>query len=140
MVTQTEPFTAVTVHPLVNQYFQEFNGENYHAVACLFASEGVLRPPFEEGLVGPDAIRTYLAAEAKGMRATPLETEIEPLDGGERQITVKGKVKALVFTVNVQWTFILSADNKILDAHIKLLASLQELLHLNPADQTETRN
>jgi len=131
MVTQAATFQIAAVSPVLGQYFENFNRENYGAVASLFDAEGMLRPPFEEGIVGPEAIHQYLATEAKGMLATPLEAEAIALDDNRRQIVVKGRVKALVFLVNVQWTFVLSANNTILDAHIKLLASLQELMQIN---------
>lgn len=135
MIPQTEQFTVDTLEPILGQYFQAFNCEDYDAVAALFHRDGILRPPFEESLVGAGAICTYLKNEAQGMRATPLESDVTCLENRQRQIIVKGRVKALVFIVNVQWTFLLSDDDTILDAHIKLLASLQELMQINRGDQ-----
>jgi hypothetical protein len=140
MVIQTETFAIATVDPVLDQYFQGFNAEDYDTVAFLFDAEGVLRPPFEEGILGPEAIREYLVNEAKGMRATPLEAKVTALEGGQRQIVVKGRVKAMVFMVNVRWTFILNPDDAILDAHIKLLASLQELMQINQDKQPDAQS
>jgi hypothetical protein len=137
MVTQAESLAIATTEPTVEQYFRDFNREAYDAVASLFHAEGVLRPPFEEGITGPDAICTYLKQEAKGMRATPLEVTTTALGKGHRQVVVQGKVKALVFMVNVRWTFVLNEDNLIVDAHIKLLASLQELMQINQGEKSE---
>jgi hypothetical protein len=137
MVTQTESFAIATIAPTLDAYFQGFNSENYDAVASLFHAEGVLRPPFEEGIVGPEAILAYLQREAKGMKATPLEAEVTSQEEGQRQVVVQGKVKALVFMVNVRWTFILNEDDAIMDAHIKLLASLQELMQMNQGEKSQ---
>ena len=78
--------------------------------------------------------------EAKGMRATPMEAEVTSLDHGHRQVVVKGRVKALVFKVNVQWTFTLSDEEMILDAQIKLLASLQELMQINRGEKSQAKD
>ena len=134
MVTQVEQWAIATVDPVIEQYFEDFNREDYAAVAALLNSDGVLRPPFEEGLIGPEAIQDYLMKEARGMRAIPLGTEVQALESGQRHIIITGRVKALVFIVNVQWTFIVNDDNTILDAHIKLLASLQELMQINRSE------
>jgi hypothetical protein len=131
MVTLSPPAAIAALSPALSHYFQGFNSEDYETVASLFAPEGVLRPPFEAGILGPEAIQTYLVAEAGGMRATPLEAKNTALGGGQRQVVVTGRVKALVFTVNVQWTFILDSDDAILEARIKLLASLQDLMQFN---------
>ncbi len=131
MVTQTASFAIATVEPVLGQYFEGFNAGEYERVASLFDAEGVLSPPFEVGILGPAAIRNYLATEAKGMRAFPLDAEVAELEDDQRQIIVKGRVKAMGFMVNVQWTFILSQKDAILNAHIKLLASLQELMQIN---------
>lgn len=139
MVTQATPFAIAAINPVIGRYFEGFNSENYDSVASLFDSEGILRPPFEEGILGPEAIKNYLADEAKGMRATPLEAEVVVQENGQRRVTVKGRVKALVFVVNVQWTFVLSQSDTILDAHIKLLASLQELMHINQGQQSQAK-
>jgi len=139
MVTQTESFAIATLEPTLDQYFRSFNSEDYEAVASLFNAAGVLRPPFEDGIVGPEAILAYLKQEAKGMRATPLDAEATPLEQGQRQVVVQGKVKALVFIVNVRWTFTLNDDDSIADVHIKLLASLQELMQMNQGEKSQAK-
>lgn len=129
MVQTLSPAT-LTLDPVTERYFENFNQGNYAAVATLFGDDGYLCPPFEEGIVGPSAIATYLAQEAAGMRALPKESQTTPTDGG-RQTTVKGRVKTPLFTVNVQWIFDITAADQIQRAEIKLLASLQELLQFN---------
>jgi ketosteroid isomerase-like protein len=116
---------------VVSNYFEAFNQEDYDSLVDLFADEGALNAPFEEPIVGHEKIRAYLQQEAAGMRATPKQFEENWLEDGTRQILVKGRVKAMVFTVNVGWTFLISNDGKILEATIKLLASMQDLMKIN---------
>ena len=118
--------------PTVGRYFQTFNQGDFLATAGLFSEAGQLLPPFEEPIVGRDAIHTYLKHEADGMEATPKELVVEPLAGDRKQVTVKGSVKAIVFKVNAAWLFTLNAQGKIDQVQVKLLASLQELLTLRP--------
>jgi hypothetical protein len=142
MATRTAeaPLHLAAVSPSVDRYFTGFNAEDYRAVAALFEADGILLAPFEEPIVGPDAIYTYLQAEAINMRATPLAVEVAPnpagpvpLETGTQQVVVKGRVKTLVFTVSVRWIFELTATNTIQSVEIKLLASLQELMQFDRA-------
>jgi hypothetical protein len=122
---------AGAVNATVDRYFEQFNGQNFDEVAALFAEQGVLCPPFEAGIVGPEAIAQYLKAEATGMEAFPLDREVNATPTGGHQVVVKGRVKTPLFSVNVRWTFDLSASHTLERAEIKLLASLQELLQFN---------
>lgn len=141
MATRTiEPaLNLAAISPIVDRYFTGFNAEDYRAVAALFEADGVLLAPFEEPIVGPEAIYTYLQAEAINMRGTPLAVEMTPnpvgaaptTEQGTQQVMVKGRVKTLLFTVSVRWTFVLTAANRIQSAEIKLLASLQELMQFD---------
>ncbi|WOD41489.1 nuclear transport factor 2 family protein [Nodosilinea sp. E11] len=138
MATRTAEATLnlAAIAPVVDRYFTGFNAEDYHAVADLFGADGVLFAPFEDPIVGAEAVYTYLQAEAIAMRATPLEAEVTPMSGedqslpedGIQQVVVNGRVKTLLFSVSVRWTFVLTAANTIRSAEIKLLASLQELM------------
>jgi hypothetical protein len=119
--------------PLVSRYFALFNQGEYRQVAALFAPDGSLCPPFESPVVGPVAIATYLIQEADGMQADLLSAQVQPLANGCLQVTVRGKVTALVFKVTVAWQFMLTAQNQIASVQVNLLASLEELLKLRPA-------
>ncbi|TVQ06995.1 MAG: DUF4440 domain-containing protein [Leptolyngbya sp. DLM2.Bin27] len=119
-----------TMCPVVERYFAGFNAADYRAVAALFAPDGLLLAPFEDPIVGSEAIYAYLNAEAVAMRATPMEVETTPTDAGAQQVVVKGRVKTRLFVVNVRWTFVL-VDKALKSAEIKLLASLQELVQLD---------
>ncbi|ASC71349.1 Ketosteroid isomerase [Halomicronema hongdechloris C2206] len=116
--------------PAVAEYIDSFNQGEFDATAALFAPQGTLQPPFEESVVGRDAIATYLCREAQGMHIEPQQVAVEKLDAGHRQVTLKGRVTALVFKVNAAWIFHLTADNQIQRVEVRLLASLQELLSL----------
>jgi|SRR5919199_1874890 hypothetical protein len=116
--------------PVVLRYFQTMNAGDYESTAALFAPIGAMHPPFEQPIEGPDAIATYLKAEAKGMQLSPAKGIAETLEEDQIQIQVKGKVQTPLFGVNVAWIFILNAEREILYAKIKLLASPQELLSL----------
>ncbi|MBE9155665.1 nuclear transport factor 2 family protein [Nodosilinea sp. LEGE 06152] len=118
------------VSAAVDRYFADFNAGDYRAVAALFEADGVLLAPFEEPIVGPEAIYVYLQAEAVNMRATPVEVEATPGPDDTQQVEVKGRVKTSLFSVNVRWTFVVAADT-LQSAEIKLLASLQELMQID---------
>ncbi len=116
--------------PVVLRYFQTMNAGDYQETAALFAGMGAMHPPFEQPIEGQEAIATYLEAEAKGMQLLPRQGIAEPLEDGQTQFQVTGKVQTPLFGVNVAWIFILNSQQEILYAKIKLLASPQELLGL----------
>lgn len=116
--------------PTIQQYFQSLNAGDYEKTASLFAENGVMHPPFESGIVGRDAILSYLNKEAIDIKACPHEGISEVLQDNLSQTKVAGKVETPWFAVNVSWLFILNENLQILDVKIKLLASPQELLSL----------
>jgi hypothetical protein len=77
-----------------------------------------------------DQILAYLRQEATGMKVNPQQIETVALENGDSLVTVKGRVKALVFAVNVGWSFTLNNRGEILEVTVKLLASLQELMQI----------
>lgn len=128
---QSEQLTidGITITTIL-RYFETLNAGDYVATAALFAEDGVLHPPFESGIVGPEAIATYLQAEATGMQLLPRQGISEAIADEHTQVQVSGKVQTAWFGVNVSWLFVLNAQQQITDATIKLLASPQELLNL----------
>ena len=134
LTTQVSPkrqqSVSLQAEPTIERYFESFNVGNFAATAALFASDGQLHPPFEDAVVGIDAISQYLKVEAEGMQAYPQTAETCATAEGHRRLTVRGRVKALVFTVNTAWIFDLNDRDEIQSVQIKLLASLQELLGL----------
>lgn len=131
---QSAPITELVIEGItqsvVLRYFETMNAGEYDATAGLFAETGAMQPPFENLIVGREAIASYLKAEAKGMQLSPKKGISEALDDDQTQIQVSGKVQTPVFGVNVSWIFVLSPEQEILFTKIKLLASPQELLGL----------
>jgi Nuclear transport factor 2 (NTF2) domain len=124
-----EPIAGISEFT-ITRYFATLNTENYQACADLFAIDGIMYPPFEEGIVGREAIASFLQQEAKGMRLEPNQGIIQVLEDGNLEIQVSGKVQTPLFGVNVAWFFLLNSQREIAATRIKLLASPQELLSL----------
>lgn len=116
--------------PVILRYFETFNQGDFEATSALFATEGILHPPFESGIVGPEAIAAYLQAEATGMKLTPRQGIVEAQTEDGLQFRVSGKVFTPLFGVNVSWMFWLNSKQEITALKLKLLASPQELLNL----------
>ena len=132
MAVQSKEFTQIKgiSEPTIQQYFQSLNAGDYEKTVSLFAENGVMHPPFESGIVGRDAILSYLNKEAIDIKACPHEGISEILEDNRTQTKVAGKVETPWFAVNVSWLFIRNEKFQILDVKIKLLASPQELLSL----------
>ncbi len=116
--------------PTILRYFETLNAGVFEATAALFASDGVMHPPFESGVVGPQAIAHFLQQEAQDIKVYPSEGIIETLEDDQIQVQVSGKSQTSWCGVNVLWLFILNQSRQILYTKIKLLASPQELLSL----------
>ena len=137
--TQFVPQQPATVGGLgvesdvVLRYFQSFNTGKYSQVASLFTEQGMLYPPFEPPVVGPEKIADYLNKEADGMQVSLLSAKVELLEHGRVQVDVTGKVTALVFKVNVAWRFELTSQHQIESVKVDLVATLEELLKIRPS-------
>lgn len=129
MDTQTIAIEGVTNSAILS-YFETLNSSNYEATSELFAIDGILQPPFEQPIVGRDAIAQYLNEEAKGITAHPKQGTVQTLDNGCTEFQIAGKVQTPLFSVNVSWQFVLSPNDELFLAKIKLIASPQELLGL----------
>ncbi|MBD2347172.1 ketosteroid isomerase family protein [Anabaena subtropica] len=128
---QTDVIVGIT-EPTILKYFATLNAGEFTATAALFAADGVMYPPFESGIVGPDAIAAYLEEEAQGIKADPREGLLETSEDGQIQVQVSGKAQTSWCGVNVLWLFTLNPEKQITYTQIKLLASPQELLALRP--------
>jgi hypothetical protein len=106
------------------------NASDFEACALLFAADGVIHPPFESGIVGPEAIAAYLYQEAQGIKLEPRQGVSQSLEGDRLEVQVTGKAQTSLFGVNVSWLFVLNQQCEISFAKIKLLASPQELINL----------
>ena len=132
---------------IVDNYFSSINREDFATTVSLFAEEGKLLAPFEEPIIGTEAIASYLAEEAKGMKLFPQQIISLSTENNTQEIQVTGKVTTSFFSVNVAWFFILSdgeyaSENllqllkrceecyQIASVKIKLLASPKQLLGL----------
>lgn len=117
--------------PVVLRYFDTMNSGSFMETARLFALEGQLNPPFEEPVVGEEAIGRYLEAEAKNMKLYPHTGVVDKLEEENLlKVSVSGRVETPWFGVNINWLFLLNAQQEITSATIKLVASPQELLNL----------
>ncbi|HEY9763252.1 MAG TPA: nuclear transport factor 2 family protein [Trichocoleus sp.] len=134
MPSTVQQLPQLQSEPIVQTYFTTFNQGDFAATASLFAAEAEMHAPFEAPLVGQSAIQDYLEKEAAGMEANPQELTCVDLPDGLRQICVLGTAKALVFNVNVRWTFLLNSQDEIEQLEVKLLASLQELVTLRSSE------
>lgn len=126
---RTDAFEGMT-EPVILRYFETLNAGEFAATSQLFAADGALHPPFEDPVVGPDAIAAYLEQEAKGFLLIPKKSRSVLLEDGCTEFHISGSVQTPLFSVNVGWMFVLSPEQDILLVKVKLLASLEELFHL----------
>ncbi|KOP23447.1 nuclear transport factor 2 [Hapalosiphon sp. MRB220] len=127
--TQELTIEGIT-EPTILAYFQTLNAGDFDATANLFANDGVMHPPFESGIIGPEAIANYLNKEALGIKAYPQQGISETVEEDLIQFQVTGKAQTSWCGVNVLWQFVLNQQQEILYTKIKLLASPQELLKM----------
>jgi hypothetical protein len=125
---------GITATSVIN-YFITLNAGKFQDTAALFAENGVMYPPFESGIIGPEAISNYLYKEAQDLKAEPHQGITEDLPNQQIHIQITGKAHTSWCSVNVLWLFILNQQQQIIEAKIKLLASPQELLALRPPNQ-----
>jgi hypothetical protein len=116
--------------PQIGRYFERLNAGDFQGTSALFAPAGQLNPPFEEPVVGSEAIAAYLEAEAQGMKLSPVKGSMKTLENGDREFSIRGSVQTPLFIVNVGWLFVLNPEGEILSVTVKLLASLEELVNL----------
>lgn len=112
----------------IKLYFATINSDKFWKTATLFAENGELHPPFESPLVGQKNIANYLEKEAPGMKLIPKQWTEKATE-----YQVIGTVQTPLFSVNVQWNFVLNGHGEIDSVKIKLLAKLEELLILKDA-------
>lgn len=132
LAARANPFdrTPDLRQPVVKAYFEALNSGNFDAVARLFARGGTLQPPFEDAIIGSEAIAAYLKAEADGIRAIPHQESQKLKSPGNSTMKVTGVIQAPLFSVNASWTFTLNPNSDILNVTIELLASPQDLFNL----------
>ena len=116
--------------PRIFQYFQTMNAGQYDLTAALFAENGIMYPPFEEAIIGTEAIANYLHKEARGIKVHPRQGIIGNTESGNCRFQITGKVETPLFGVNALWDFDLNEKKEIASTKIKLLASPKELLSI----------
>ncbi|MCX7595706.1 MAG: nuclear transport factor 2 family protein, partial [Fischerella sp.] len=86
-----EQFTIEGIaEPTILRYFQTLNAGEFDDTASLFADDGVMYPPFESGIVGQEAIASYLKQEAPDIKAYHHQGVSENLEEGKIQFLVTG--------------------------------------------------
>ncbi len=66
------------------------------------------------------------------MRFQPRSATSQVLPLGKTDVEVRGQVSTNVFKVSVVWNFLLSSQGRIDLVKVNLMASMQELLRINP--------
>lgn len=117
---------------VIHDYFLTLNEYQFEEFAALFSPDGVLLPPFESAIAGRDAICQYLQTTGIEVKAFPQSGTIQPQNNGLTIYQISGNVKTSYFTVNVVWIIELNAEQQIVSAKIKLLATLEDLLRFKP--------
>ena len=116
----------------IRSYFSTLNQGQFELTAALFSDQGQLVPPFDSPVTGPQAITDYLQQEAVDMKFQPRSTTSQVLPNGQTDVEVRGQVSTNIFKVSVVWNFLLSSQGKIDLVKVNLIASMQELLRINP--------
>jgi hypothetical protein len=132
------PITAISgvENPVILEYMDNLNANDFDALIQLFASDGALQPPFQRPIVGQDALLRFFREDCQNLKLLPERGITEPEEDGYTRLKVTGKVQTPWFGqdvgMNVAWRFLLNPENKIFFVAIDLLASAKELLNLAP--------
>lgn len=116
----------------IQTYFSTLNQGQFELTAALFSNQGQLLPPFDSPVIGSQAITVYLKQEATDMEFQPRSATSQVLPNDQTDVEVRGQVSTSLFKVNVVWNFLLSPQGKIDLVKVNLIASMQELLQINP--------
>jgi hypothetical protein len=137
-MAERTPITAIpgVENPVILEYMDNLNANDFDALVQLFASDGALQPPFQRPIVGQDALLRFFREDCQNLKLLPERGITEPDEDGYTRIKVTGKVQTPWFGqdvgMNVAWRFLLNPENKIFFVAIDLLASVKELLNLAP--------
>lgn len=129
MQTQSIEIEGIS-HSTILQYFETLNAEEFEATSQLFAIDGAMQPPFEQPIIGREAIAAYLQKEAPGLTALPKAGISHTTDQDAIEFQITGRVQMPMFGVNVTWYFTLDSRDQLMFTRIKLNASPQELMKL----------
>ncbi|PZO12065.1 MAG: Red carotenoid-binding protein [Leptolyngbya foveolarum] len=123
-------------NPVIVEYMDNLNANDFDTLLHLFALDGALQPPFQRPIVGQDALLRFFREDCQNLKLLPERGITEPDEDGYTRIKVTGKVQTPWFGkdvgMNVAWRFLLNPENKIFFVAIDLLASAKELRNLAP--------
>jgi Orange carotenoid protein, N-terminal/Nuclear transport factor 2 (NTF2) domain len=123
-------------NPVIREYMDSLNANDFDALVQLFAADGALQPPFQRPIVGQEALLRFFQEDCQNLKLLPERGTTEPDQDGYIRIKVTGKVQTPWFGqdvgMNVAWRFLLNPESKIFFVAIDLLASAKELLNLAP--------
>lgn len=123
-------------NPVILEYMDNLNANDFDALLQLFAGDGALQPPFQRPIIGQDALLRFFREDCQNLKLLPERGIMETDENGFTRIKVTGKVQTPWFGrdvgMNVAWRFLLNPENKIFFVAIDLLASAKELLNLAP--------
>jgi Orange carotenoid protein, N-terminal/Nuclear transport factor 2 (NTF2) domain len=136
--TESTPRIKVTIQDIHNEtvltYMEMMNAFDFQSAVALFATDGALKPPFQEPIAGQENILAYMRDECYGLKLLPEQGVSEPAEAGFTQIKVTGQVQTPWFGdkvgINLAWRFLLNPEGQIFFLGIDVLASPQELLNL----------
>jgi hypothetical protein len=123
-------------NPVILDYMDNLNANDFDTLIQLFAPDGALQPPFQRPIVGHAALLRFFREDCQNLKLLPERGVTEPAEEGYTRIKVTGQVQTPWFGrdvgMNVAWRFLLDPDNQIFFVAIDLLASAKELLNLAP--------
>ncbi|WP_164928475.1 nuclear transport factor 2 family protein [Gloeobacter violaceus] len=131
----TEPIDrqpdSITLPTLIESYVDTFNRHDLTALGKLFHPQATLVAPINVQVKGREAIVDYVAFKAKGM-----SIEVENIAVEADTVILGGRVRCPAFRVRAHWHFRI-IQGSIARLHLRLVASMQELLPLKDAGYGE---
>ncbi|RUS95272.1 hypothetical protein DSM106972_090480 [Dulcicalothrix desertica PCC 7102] len=136
-ISSSNRITAIpgVENPIILEYMNNMNANQFDALIQMFAPDGGLQPPFERPVVGRSEILRFFREDCQNLKLMPERGVTEPTEDGYTRIKVTGKVQTPWFGqdvgMNIAWRFLLNPENQIFFVAIDLLASSKELLNLS---------
>jgi Orange carotenoid protein, N-terminal/Nuclear transport factor 2 (NTF2) domain len=122
-------------NPVILDYMNNLNANDFDALIQLFAPDGGLQPPFQRPIVGQVDILRFFREDCQNLKLLPERGITDPTEDGYTPIKVTGKVQTPWFGrdvgMNIAWRFLLNPEQQIFFVAIDLLASPKELLNLS---------
>ncbi len=122
---------SLTLPTLIESYIDAFNRHDLTNLGKLFHPQAVLVAPINVQVKGREAIVEHIACKARGMSIEPEAVAVE-----EDIVTLSGQACCPAFRVRARWHFRI-VHGLIARLHLRLVASMQELLPLKDAGYGE---